>query len=128
MVARSAPGSAGWQQVIAAHDRGLLALVLEKAPRSAGLSLGGGEVFVPNNQQMRALGIADSDEAGRAYFQFLSAGFADPKLQATLLANMRPAIELVEEEAGVRWICVEGLPDYYYADAPAPTPAGLPVG
>jgi 3-oxosteroid 1-dehydrogenase len=110
---------------IAAHDRGLSVAVLEKAPRLGGVSgFGGGEVFVPNNRQMRELGLEDSDQAGRSYFQFLSAGFADAELQATLLANMKPAIEYMGDRAGVRWIAVEGLPDYYYPDAPGSHPGG----
>src|SRR5690606_16424317 len=118
-------GLGGISAAIAAHDRGLSVVVLEKAPRLGGVSgFGGGEVFVPNNHKMRELGIEDSDEAGRAYFQFLSAGFADPTLQATLLAHMKPAVEYMEKEAGVRWIAVEGLPDYYYADAPGSHPGG----
>lgn len=112
-------GLGGLSAAIGAHDRGLRVAVLEKAPRLGGVSgFGGGEVFVPNHHKMRELGIEDSDEAGRAYFQFLSAGFADPTLQATLLANMKPAVAYMEKEAGVRWIAVEGLPDYYYSDAP----------
>jgi len=105
--------------VIAAHDRGSRAVVLEKAPRLGGVcGYGGGEVFVPNNHKMRELGIADSDDAGRRYFAFLSAGFADPALQSKLLDTMHTAIEYFEREAGVRWTAVEGLPDYYYPDAP----------
>jgi 3-oxosteroid 1-dehydrogenase len=112
-------GLGGVSAAIAAHDRGLRAAILDRAPRLGGVSgYGGGEVFVPNNHKMRELGIRDSDDAGRAYFAFLSAGFADPTLQATLLAHMKPAIEYMEKEAGVRWIAVEGLPDYYYPDAP----------
>ena len=104
---------------IAAHDRGSRVAVLEKAPRLGGVcGYGGGEVFVPNNHKMRELGIADSDEAGRRYFAFLSAGFADPALQKKLLDTMHTAIEYFEREAGVRWTAVEGLPDYYYPDAP----------
>jgi 3-oxosteroid 1-dehydrogenase len=112
-------GLGGLSAAIAAADRGLRALVLEKAPRLGGVSgFGGGEVFVPNNHKMRELGLADSDEAGRRYFEFVSAGFADARLQARLLSVMKPAIEYMEKEAGVRWIAVEGLPDYYYPDAP----------
>jgi 3-oxosteroid 1-dehydrogenase len=104
---------------IAAHDRGSRVALLEKAARLGGVcAYGGGEVFVPNNHKMRALGIADSDEAGRRYFEFLSAGFADPALQSRLLGSMHAAIEYFEREAGVRWTAVEGLPDYYYPDAP----------
>jgi 3-oxosteroid 1-dehydrogenase len=104
---------------IAARDLGQEVVVLEKAPKLGGVcAYGGGEVFVPNSHKMREQGIEDSDEAGRAYFEFLAAGFADPELQRTLLDHMRPAVEYFEKEAGVRWYAVEGLPDYYYPDAP----------
>ncbi len=104
---------------IVAHDLGRRVLLLEKAPKLGGLSAyGGGEVFVPANQKMAALGLSDSLEEGRRYLEFLSAGFARAELMDVLLANMHAAIEYVEKEAGVQWIAVEGLPDYYYPDAP----------
>ena len=104
---------------IAAHDLGLRAVLLDKAPKLGGVcAYGGGEVFVPNNHKMQALGIEDSDDAGRAYFEFIAAGFADPVLQTKLLATMKPAVEYFEKQAGVPWNAVEGLPDYYFPDAP----------
>lgn len=100
---------------IVARDLGRDVVVLEKAPKLGGVcGYGGGEVFVPNNHKMRELGIEDSDEAGRKYFEFLSAGFADPELMDTLLSNCKDAIEYMEQKAGVRWLAVEGLPDYYF--------------
>ncbi len=110
---------------IVAHDGGQQAVLLEKAPKLGGVcAYGGGEVFVPNNHKMRALGLADSDEAGRSYFEFLAAGFAEPELQRRLLDNMRPAVEYFEKEAGVRWLAVRGLPDYYSPDAPGAAAEG----
>jgi 3-oxosteroid 1-dehydrogenase len=110
---------------IAAHDQGASVVVIEKAPRLGGVSgYGGGEVFVPNNYKMRELGIEDSDAAGRAYFEFVGAGFADPALQDKLLSTMHEAIEYMGKEAGVRWLAVEGLPDYYYPKAPGAHPGG----
>ncbi len=104
---------------IVAHDLGRQVLLLEKAPKLGGLSAyGGGEVFVPGNRKMAALGLEDSLEEGRRYLEFLSAGFAERELMDVLLANMHEAIDYVEKEAGVRWITVEGLPDYYYPNAP----------
>ncbi len=104
---------------IVAHDLGQRVVVLEKAPKLGGVcAYGGGEVFVPNNAKMRELGIEDSDEAGRRYFEFLAAGFADAELQTKLLSTMKSAVSYFEKEAGVRWIAVQGLPDYYYPDAP----------
>ena len=104
---------------IMAHDLGQQVAVLEKAPKLGGLSAyGGGEVFVPNNHKMAEIGVTDSDEAGRQYLEFLSAGFADPELLGKLLDNARPAVEYFEKEAGVKWIAIAGLPDYYYPKAP----------
>ena len=38
---------------IAAHDLGLRAVILDKAPKLGGVcAYGGGEVFVPNNHKM----------------------------------------------------------------------------
>jgi 3-oxosteroid 1-dehydrogenase len=112
-------GLGGVCAAIAARDLGGSAVILDKAPKLGGVcAYGGGEVFVPNNHRMRAAGIADSDEAGRRYFEFVAAGFADADLQRTLLANMHAAVEYFEKEAGVRWLHVEGLPDYYWPDAP----------
>ena len=105
---------------IAAKDLGAEVVVLEKAPKLGGVcAFGGGEVFVPNNHKMRELGIEDSDEAGRQYLEFLSAGFADPKLMDKLLATCKEAVEYFDKEAGVKWLAVEGLPDYYYPKVPS---------
>ncbi len=118
-------GLGGVGSAIAAHDQGCQAVILDKAPKLGGVcAYGGGEVFVPNNHKMQALGIEDSDEDGRAYFDFLAAGFSDPELRDKLLATMKTAVEYFEKEAGVRWKAVEDLPDYYYPDAPGSRPGG----
>lgn len=110
---------------IAAHDRGASCLILEKAPKLGGVcAYGGGEVFVPNNHKMRERGDADSDEDGRRYYEFVSAGYARPAHLTKLLDTMRPAVEYFEKEAGVRWLSVEGLPDYHYPDAPGSKGSG----
>jgi 3-oxosteroid 1-dehydrogenase len=104
---------------IVAHDRGKQVVVLEKAPKLGGLcGYGGGEVFCPNGRHMADIAHADSDEAARAYFQFLGADFNDAALTEKLLASYREAIDYVEDKAGVAWEAVEGLHDYYYPDAP----------
>lgn len=118
-------GLGGTCAAIAAHDLGLTSVILDKAPKLGGVcAYGGGEVFVPNSHKMQAAGMTDSDEAGRAYFEFIAAGYADPALQSKLLASMKPAIEYFGEQAGVPWNAVEGLPDYYYPDAPGSQGSG----
>ncbi len=110
---------------IVGHDHSLEVVVLEKAPKLGGVSAyGGGEVFVPNNHKMIELGLDDSDAAGREYLEFLSAGYADSELMDVLLENAKPAVEYLEKQAGVRWLAVEGLPDYYYPHAPGACASG----
>jgi 3-oxosteroid 1-dehydrogenase len=102
-----------------ARDRGAEVVVLEKAPRLGGLcAYGGGEVFCPNGPHMKEIGVADGDEAARAYFAYLAAGYNDPELTEKLLATYKTAIAWTEKEAGVAWEAVAGLDDYYYPDAP----------
>ena len=104
---------------IVAHDRGSRVVVLEKAPKMGGLcGYGGGEVFCPNGPHMAEIGAADSDAAARQYVDFLGAGYNEPELTDVLMSLYREAIGYLEKEAGVRWIPVDGLPDYYYPDAP----------
>lgn len=108
-------GLGGVCSAIVAHDLGAKCVILDKSPRLGGLSgFGGGEVFVPNNYKMRELGIEDSDESGREYLDFLSAGFRDQDLFDKLLATCNEAIEYFGREAGIEWIAIEGLPDYYH--------------
>jgi len=104
---------------LVAHDRGKEVVLLEKAPRLGGLcGYGGGEVFAPGNPHMAEIGESDSPEAARQYVEFLTAGYNRPALTEKLLATYLEAIGYTEKEAGVRWIPVKGLPDYYYPDAP----------
>jgi 3-oxosteroid 1-dehydrogenase len=104
---------------IVAHDRGEQVVVLEKAPKLGGLcGYGGGEVFCPNGPHMAEIGARDSDAAAREYVDFLGAGYNEPALTDVLMAEYRDAIGYLEKEAGVRWIPIDGLPDYYYPDAP----------
>jgi 3-oxosteroid 1-dehydrogenase len=118
-------GLGGVTAAIVAHDRGQQVALLEKAPRLGGVAgYGGGEVFLPNNYKLRAAGIEDSDAAGREYLRFLAAGFADEELQETLLQTAHEAVEYMGNQAGVRWLAVEGLCDYYYPHAPGTHPGG----
>ena len=111
-------GLGGTCSAIAAHDAGGEAVILEKAPKLGGLSgYGAGEVFVPNNRWMRELGIEDNDEDGRAYLGFVAGGFNRPEHFEKLYATTAEAVDYFGRAAGVPWLAVEGLPDYYYPKA-----------
>jgi 3-oxosteroid 1-dehydrogenase len=110
---------------IAAHDLGLRCAIVEKAPKLGGLSaFGGGEVFVPANRQMRALGLDDSLEDGRRYIEFVAMGYGSAAHRERWLATMHEAVEYYEDRAGVRWKACQGLPDYYYPYAPGSKASG----
>jgi 3-oxosteroid 1-dehydrogenase len=118
-------GIGGLSAAIVAHDLGLRALVLEKAEKLGGVSAySGGEVFLPNNWLEAAAGIEDSRELGRAYFEFLAAGYAEPELQANLLDTGPVAARYFQEKAGVRWKIITGFPDYHYPHAPGTLAGG----
>ena len=73
---------------ITAHDLGLSVAVLEKADKLGGLSgFGGGEVFVPANRHMLKLGLEDTLDEGRAYLDFLTAGFGSTEHLDKLFAT-----------------------------------------
>ena len=118
-------GLGGFSAAIVAHDLGAACVVLEKAGKLGGLSgFGGGEVFVPANKPMLALGLEDTKEAGRQYYEFIGAGFQRQPHQDKLLATMHEAVEYYATRAGVRWKACQGLPDYYYPRAPGSKPSG----
>ena len=108
-------GLGGLSAAIVAHDQGAVCVVLEKAGKLGGLSgFGGGEVFVPANDKMKELGLADTLEEGRQYYEFIAAGYASAPHQKKLLDRMHEAIRYFGEKAGLRWKACQGLPDYYY--------------
>ena len=118
-------GLGGLSAAIAAHDQGAVCVVLEKAGKLGGLSgFGGGEVFVPANKPMLALGLADTKDEGRQYYEFIGAGFQSAPHQQKLLATMHEAVEYFGAKAGVRWKACQGLPDYYYPRAPGSKASG----
>jgi 3-oxosteroid 1-dehydrogenase len=118
-------GLGGVGSAIVAHDLGARCAILEKAPKLGGVcAYGGGEVFVPANHKMRELGLEDSPEEGRRYFEFLTAGYGSRPHLDKLLATMHAAIGYFEKQAGVRWKACQGLPDYYYPEAPGSRASG----
>ena len=81
-------------------------------------------MFVPANDPMKALGLADTLDEGRQYYEFVAAGYASEPHQKKLLDTMHEAIRYVGDKAGVRWKACQGLPDYYYPIAPGSKASG----
>ncbi len=118
-------GLGGLSAAILAHDQGRKAIVLEKAPKLGGVcAYSGGEIFVPANHLQPAAGISDTLALGRAYFEFLAAGYAEPALQTLLLEVGPQAARYFGDKAGVRWKLIKDFPDYHYPKAPGTIAAG----
>jgi len=110
---------------IAVHDLGKKAVVLEKAPKLGGVTAySGGEIFLANNHVMQRQGMPDSYEAGRAYHDFLSGGYNDPKLLDVMLKASYEVVPYLEERCGVKWMAIKDFPDYYYPKAPGTVAEG----
>jgi 3-oxosteroid 1-dehydrogenase len=118
-------GLGGVTAAIVAHDLGRSTAILDKSPKLGGVcAYSGGETFNPNNRQMREAGIEDSEEAARAYFDFVGAGFNDPELTDRLMESRHEALDYISDNTGIDWVYCTNLADYYYPNAPGSHPGG----
>ena len=107
-------GLGGLTAAIVAHDLGRSVVVLDKSPKLGGVcAYSGGEIFNPNNRQMRAAGIEDSEEAAREYIDFISAGFNEPELTDRLMDSRHEAMDYLTDHTGIDWDYSSTQADYY---------------
>jgi 3-oxosteroid 1-dehydrogenase len=110
-------GAAGCGAALAAAERGLRVIVIEKSERLGGAtasSLGG--LWVPENHLLAAAGMTDSLEAARRYMRFLGGGYALPPMMEAYLRHSRDVLHDFAQ-AGVPFRLLRGLPDHYYPQA-----------
>ncbi len=112
-------GLGGLTAAIVAHDLGRKVAVLDKSPKLGGVcAYSGGETFNPNNRQMREAGVEDSEEAARAYVDFIAAGFNEPELTDRLMAMRNEAMDYLTDHAKMGWVTSPTQTDYYFPFAP----------
>ncbi|MDT5340137.1 MAG: 3-oxosteroid 1-dehydrogenase [Mycobacterium sp.] len=109
-------GGGGMVAALAAADAGIEPLVVEKQSLVGGSTgMSGGMVWLPNNPLMRADGIADSYEAGLAYFDDVigdvGPASSKPRREMFLLAGVEMIDFLMRK--GVRMTRCPGYSDYY---------------
>jgi 3-oxosteroid 1-dehydrogenase len=73
-----------------------------------------GIVWVGNSLQARDAAIADTDEATRAYLDYLGGGRNDPDVTGSFVANAPAAVAYFAASANVPFYVVAGVPDHYY--------------
>ncbi|MFN8564865.1 MAG: FAD-dependent oxidoreductase [Anaerolineae bacterium] len=113
----------GLMAALRAADLGMSAVVLEKAPTVGGtMAISGGGLWIPNNDNMRAAGIADSREEALEYIRHATLGQADPVLCESFVDHCNRAIAFLRE-IGVEWDFLPNFNDYYPS-----FPGGKPRG
>ena len=117
-------GIAGLSAALAAADKGLAPLVLEKADvLGGGTAQSYGLVWVGQNHLQRQAGLADSRDEVLRYLRFLGGGEID---EARLLAFVDRAPGVLEqfERLGVQLHVTRGLTDHYFGMAPGAVATG----
>lgn len=117
-------GAAGMAAALAAHETGAEVLLVERFDRVGGTSaISGGVIWVADNPQMRAAGMADSRAEALAYFRSLGHGdLVDETLEAFVDTGPE-ALAFLEGIGALKVAVLPGYPDYYL-DRPGAKPQG----
>jgi 3-oxosteroid 1-dehydrogenase len=111
-------GAGGLAAAITAGDAGARVAVVEKAAKLGGsTAYSGGQIWAGPTHLAAAAGIADSAADVSRYLEFLGEDTAEPELREGFVAHAAEAVRFICE-MGVPLAVVEGLPDYFYPDAP----------
>ena len=107
-------GAAGMTAALAAAERGLSAVVVEKAAKFGGSTArSGGGVWIPNNSVLRKAGIKDTPERAAAYLRTIVAGVTSEEMQHAFLDNGPEMLDFVLTNSPLRLRWVRGYSDYY---------------
>lgn len=117
-------GAAGLTAALAAHEAGAHVTVVEKGDRLGGTAaISGGIVWVANNPQMQAAGMADSADEALAYFASLDHGEMDADVLAAFVHEGPLALAFLAGADALKMSILPGYPDYYL-DRPGSKPEG----
>jgi 3-oxosteroid 1-dehydrogenase len=108
-------GAAGMTAAMAAADRGLKTVIIEKAPHFGGSSArSGGGVWIPNNEALRASGVKDDTaQAARDYLHAIIGDAVPAERIDTYLERGPEALSFVFAHSPLRMKWVPGYSDYY---------------
>jgi succinate dehydrogenase/fumarate reductase flavoprotein subunit len=117
-------GAAGMAAALAAHESGASAVLIERGSRIGGTSaISGGVIWVADNPQMRAAGMADSREDALAYFRSLGHGDLVDEVLEAFVDRGPEALAFLEGIDALKVAVLPGYPDYYL-DRPGAKPEG----
>jgi succinate dehydrogenase/fumarate reductase flavoprotein subunit len=120
-------GIAGLAAALTAHERGLSALLIEKADLLGGTTSDSyGLVWIGDNPVMRQAGLDDSRSEIAGYMDFLGGGeLSEPRM--TMLVEQGPATLACCMRWGIPFQLVRGVVDHYFGIAPGASALGRTV-
>lgn len=115
--------SGGLLAAIVGHDHGLTTAVVEKAETfGGGTAYSAGAIWIPNNDQMRELGLADSKEEALTFLRRISQGRHDEAMASAYVENGPEMVRFLHDKTPIR-MAVDHFPGYY-GDLPGGKPDG----
>lgn len=111
-------GTAGLAAALAAREKGLSVLIIEKAPQVGGISVHSyGLIWVGSNHLAEAVGIDDTREDVIAYMRFIGGGQTDEDKMLSFIDRTPEALKFFEG-CGISFKIARGITDHYYGTAP----------
>ena len=118
-------GASGLVAALAAYESGAKVTIIEKGDRLGGTAaISGGIVWVADNPQMKAAGIADSADEALAYFGSLDHGEMDADVLAAFTGQGPEALAFLAQADALKLSILPGYPDYYLDRPGAKTGGG----
>ncbi|MBW2274102.1 MAG: FAD-binding protein [Deltaproteobacteria bacterium] len=115
--------SGGLLAAIVARDLGLSAAVLEKAKGfGGGTAYSAGAIWIPNNELMKELGLADSKEEALTFLRRISQGRHDEAMANAYIDRGPEMVRYLHDHTPLRMV-VDHFPGYY-GDLPGGKPDG----
>ena len=109
-------GGGSFCAALAAQDKGLKVLVLEKTDKVGGsTAMSGGVLWIPNNPLMKARGLNDSYERARTYLDAAVGAEQPGSTRARRDAYLRTGPQMVSylQNKGLKLFLAQCWPDYY---------------
>ena len=104
----------GLAAALAAHDQGLTALIIEKAPTVGGSTArSGGALWLPASTVLDREGGGDTVERARTYLDAVVDGTAPAERSAAFLANVNATVDLLRRMTPMKLFWAKGYADYH---------------
>ena len=114
----------GMAAALAAHERGLSVLIIEKSSVVGGSTArSGGALWLPASPVMAEAGAGDTVERARTYLQSVVGDSAPSSRASAFLAHLTPTVEMLRRTTPMRLFWAKDYSDYH-PEAPGGSAAG----